>query len=286
MRKGEAKALLEEARAAWEAEQWQLSADRYEEVLRHYPDEEPSGIWWFDAALAYKFLRNWDKAFALGKEAAARAPRGEGDPAYWNLGIAATLLRDWSVARDAWSGFGITLPEGEGEIVGRFGMACVRLESAGEYEVVWAQRLCPTRARVVSVPVTAGRRFGEVVLHDGAPTGERVVDGQGYSVFDEIMLFESSDLPTHTVTLTAPAPDDLEALVELFAERDFGAEPASSVNVLCKCCSEGSHEQERSVNAGTQQVSLAAPVDEVGGLLDTWAGAGLGRAWRDLELVG
>jgi hypothetical protein len=134
--------------------------------------------------------------------------------------------------------------------------------------------------------VTPGRRFGEIVLHDGAPTGERIVDGQRHSVFDEIMLFEPSDLPTHAATLTVPAPDDLEALVELFAERGFGAEPASSVNLLCKCCSEGSHEQERSVRAGTQQVSLAALTDEVRSLLDTWAGGGPGRAWRDLELVG
>jgi hypothetical protein len=286
VRKDEAKALLEQAREAWEAEQWQLSADRYEGVLRHFPDEEPSGIWWFDAALAHKFLRNWDKAFELGTEAAARAPRGEGDPAYWNLGIAATVLREWSAARDAWTGFGITLPEGEGEIVGRFGMACIRLETAGEYEVVWAQRLCPTRARVVSVPVTPGRRFGEVVLHDGAPTGERIVDGRSHSVFDEIMLFEASDLPTHTVTLTVPAAGDLEALVELFAERGLGAEPLSSVNLLCKCCSEGSHQQQRSVRAGTQQVSLAAPVDEVKRLLDAWTGSGPGRDWQALELIG
>ncbi|GAA1945907.1 tetratricopeptide repeat protein [Kitasatospora viridis] len=283
MRKNEAKALLEQARAAWDAEQWQLAADRYEEVLRHFPDEEPSAIWWFDAALAHKFLRNWPKAFELGKEAAARAPRGEGDPAYWNLGIAATVLRDWPAARDAWSGFGIALPEGEGEIVGGFGMACVRLETAGEHEVVWAERLCPTRARVVSVPVTPGRRFGEVVLHDGAPTGERIVDGRSYSVFDEILLFEPSDLPTHTATVTAPAPDDLAALIDLFAERGFGAEPAGSVNLLCKCCSEGSHEQQRDVQAGTQQVLLAAPVDGAGPLLDAWAAGGPGRAWRDLH---
>jgi hypothetical protein len=286
LRKNEAKALLKQARSAWEAEQWQLSADRYEEVLRHFPDEKPSAIWWFDAALAHKFLRNWDKAFELGREAAARVPRGEGDPAFWNLGIAATVLRDWAVARDAWAGYGIELPKGEGEIVGRFGMACVRLETDGHYEVVWAERLCPTRARVVSVPVTAGRRFGEVVLHDGAPTGERVVEGRKHSVFDEILLFEPSALPTHSVTLTVPAPEDLEELIASFAALGLGAEPASSVNTLCKCCSEGSHEQQRSVNAGTQQVSLAAPVDRVQDLLDAWSRGGAARQWQGLTLIG
>ncbi|PKT69372.1 hypothetical protein CW362_29770, partial [Streptomyces populi] len=140
MQKSEARKLIGEAVKAWEAEEWQRSADLYEQVLARFPDEEPSAVWWYDAALAHKFLRNWDKALDLGREAAARSPRGEGDPAYWNLGIAATILRDWTTARDAWDGFGIELPEGEGEIAGRFGAACVRLDTDGEREVVWIER--------------------------------------------------------------------------------------------------------------------------------------------------
>ena len=31
-------------------------------------DEERSAVWWDDAALAHKFLRNWAKAYALGRE--------------------------------------------------------------------------------------------------------------------------------------------------------------------------------------------------------------------------
>ena len=179
MRKSEARELLKQARTAWEAEDWLRSAELYEQVLAHFPDEKPSAVWWYDAALAHKFLRNWQKAYELGREAAARSPRGEGDPAYWNLGIAATIQRDWVTARDAWTGFGIELPEGEGEIEGRFGNACVRLDTGGQREVVWIERLCPTRGRVVNVPVTGGRRYGEIVVHDGVPNGERIVDGTG-----------------------------------------------------------------------------------------------------------
>jgi hypothetical protein len=145
-----------------------------------------------------------------------------------------------------------------------------------------AVRLCPTRARVVSVPVTAGRRFGEVVLHDGEPTGERIVDGNRHSVFDEILLFEPSDLPTHIVTVSAGSAAELEELLQAFSEQGYGAEPASSVQVLCACCSEGSREQTRTIHAGTQQVSIAAPVDKVPGLLNGWATGGAERSWRDL----
>ncbi|MFF3915727.1 hypothetical protein ACFYZB_19925 [Streptomyces sp. NPDC001852] len=161
MDRSEAAELIERARQEWQAEEWLPAADLYERVLAHYPDERPSAVWWYDAALAHKFLRNWARAYELGREAAARAPRGEGDPAFWNLGIAATIQRDWATARDAWAGFGIELPEGSGRIGSRFGPACVRLDTGGEREVVWIDRLCPTRGR------------------DGGPPGSNEVESWG-----------------------------------------------------------------------------------------------------------
>ncbi|MEV5434514.1 tetratricopeptide repeat protein [Streptomyces sp. NPDC052682] len=287
MHKSEVKELIRQAYTAWEAEEWLRAAGLLEQVLAHFPDAEPSAVWWYDAALAHKFLRNWDEAYELGREAAARAPRGEGDPAYWNLGIAATIQRDWATARDAWAGFGIELPDGEGEITGRFGHACVRLDTAGEREVVWVERLCPTRGRVVSVPVSAGRRYGEIVVHDGDPQGERVVDGVTYPVFEELMLFEASGLPTLEVTVGAAAAADLEALVALFTDHGFGAEPASSVRTLCSCCDQGTREQQRTVHVGAQRVSLAAPQEEARRLLERWAGQVVtGRSWSGLAPVG
>ncbi|MFD7440741.1 tetratricopeptide repeat protein [Streptomyces sp. NPDC059909] len=291
MEKSEAERLLKRAQDAFDAEEWQVCAETYEQVLAHYPDERPSAAWWYDAALAYKFLRNWPKAYELGREAAARAERGENDPAFWNLGIAATVLREWEVARDAWEGFGIPMPEGEGpvDVDGAFGMTCVRLDTDGEQEVVWAQRLCPTRAQIVNVPFTEGRRFGEIVVHDGEPKGERVYQGRSVSVFDELVLFEPSALPTLEVTVNAAEVADVHALVELFADRDFGAEPTSSFTMHCKCCSEGSIEYEEggSVHAGAQTVALAAPEDDARQLLEQWAAAvTIGRSWSGLQLIG
>src|SRR6478672_8515682 len=91
----EAAALLARGEAAAEAEDWALAAACYEEFLAEFPDTEFSADLWFDVALYHKFLRNWDKAYELGKQAAARAGAGEQEPAYWNLGIAATMVRDW-----------------------------------------------------------------------------------------------------------------------------------------------------------------------------------------------
>jgi len=108
------------------------------------------------------------------------------------------------------------------------------------------------------------------------------VDGRGHSVFDEILLFEPSDLLTHTVTVSAGAVSDIDELESVFAARGYGAEPASSFRLNCACCSEGSQQQARSVHAGTQQVSVAAPMDEAPGC-STYGRrqdrSGLGPAW-------
>src|SRR6185437_3752756 len=155
-------------------------------------------------------------------------------------------------------------------------------------EVVWGQRLCPARARVLSVPFDPARRYGEVVVHDGAPNGERIVDGRHYPVFDELVCFEKSDLATLSVTVTAAEPDDVDALLSAFQDRDLGAEVLGTGVLLCKCCSQSSHPVQRSLpDAGPQTVLLAAPADEASGLLDAWRAAGAsGRAWENLHQAG
>ena len=40
---------------------------------------------------------------------------------------------------------------------------------------MWVRRLCPTRARVVSVPFDPIRGYGEIVVHDGEPKGDRII---------------------------------------------------------------------------------------------------------------
>ena len=180
------------------------------------------------------------------------------------------MVGDWSTARDAWSGYGIELPPGDGEIVADLGMTCVRISTADGQEVVWARRLCPTRAQIESVPFDPGRRFGEVVLHDGGPNGERIVDGRRYPVFDELMPFTPSDLATLAVTVTASTADDVEALLGVFQEVNLGAEILSSGELLCRCCSEGSRTLDRAVQGGRQTVLIAASEARAAELLDQW----------------
>ena len=226
---------------------------------------------WFDAALAAKFRRDWPQALHLSRRAAYYAEPGTGDPAFWNLGIAATEQRDWSTARAAWTAFGIPLSPGEGEIDEDFGMTPVRLNDGAGEEVVWARRICPARAVVTSVPMSCDRSFGDVILHDGAPNGAREVDGVEYPVFDELAVWSPSEVPRWTVTVAAD-PDAHEEMAQLFAQHGCAAEPSSSMKTICECCSKGVvHQGTELTVAPHQQVWLAGPEPEVRDLLAEWA---------------
>lgn len=101
------------------------------------------------------------------------------------------------------------------------GSAAVRLSPEGEAEVVWGRRLDPARIEVLSIPLpSSGRRWGEVVLHDGVPNGERITAaGPSYPVFDEIELWAPSPVPTWVVLLEAATEADRDALERLASDR-------------------------------------------------------------------
>jgi hypothetical protein len=55
---------------------------------------------------------------------------------WWNLGMAATALGDWKTAREVWSRYGISVPEGAGPIDMNLGLVPIRVSPAGNAEVV------------------------------------------------------------------------------------------------------------------------------------------------------
>jgi tetratricopeptide (TPR) repeat protein len=131
----------------------------------------------YNLGLIYKYRGGWAESFDFN--ARAREIQPDDEATLWNLGIAATALRDWSTAREVWRSLKIITEDGKGPIVGDLGQTPVRVNAEGledrPIEVVWSERLCPVRSRIINIPTGAtGFRFGDIVLHDGAPVGYRL----------------------------------------------------------------------------------------------------------------
>lgn len=208
---------------------------------------QPSAL--YNVGLIYKYRRDWKESLRYNRLAAELRP--DDQATNWNIGIAATALREWRIAREAWKRAGITVDDGDAPIVDKFGYTPVRLngfeETDAAVEVVWATRQSPVTACIRNIPTPEARfRFGDVVLHDGAANGTRLyAPGDERPVFDVFELFKPSDYITFDAHLIAPhseAINELEAACEAAGvEMEDWTE---NLQVLCKACSEGrSHEQ-------------------------------------------
>jgi hypothetical protein len=203
----------------------------------------------YNVGLIYKYRRDWKESLRYNRLAAELRPDDEATN--WNLGIAATALREWRVAREAWRRVGMKIEEGDEPIVANFGYTPVRLNgfesNDADVEVVWAHRLSPVSARISNIPTPAARfRYADVVLHDGAATGTRFyAPGDERPVFNVFELLEPSDWMTFDARLVVPDEAALEALQSACKAAVIEVEDwTGSVQVLCKACSEGrAHEQ-------------------------------------------
>jgi hypothetical protein len=240
---------------------------------------------WFDLGLAHKRLRQWPESVEANLRAVDLAGE-QGNPAWWNLGIAATALSDWPTARRAWRGYGIEIADGAGPIEANYGLNPVRLPSG---EVVWGERIDPARLIVRNIPFPdSGYRWGDVVLHDGAPNGSRVHEGRTLPVFDVLERLSPSEIPTLKANVRCDSGRDSDALVELFEQRHFAAEDwTDNVRPICTACSEGEvgeHEHE-STTAIERIFGFAAHPGFAQQLLEEWrAGAPDQRSYEPPEV--
>lgn len=256
-------------------------------LVEQHPDD---GATWFNLGLYAKTRRDWPESMRCNARALALATRTRDEPAAWNLGIAATALGDWDEARRAWRAYGVDVPDGTGPVELPLGHVPVRLNpdddgSGGPAaEVVWARRLSPAHVEVVSVPTPAsGHRFGDVLLVDGVPNGERFDGRRWVSVFDEISVLSRSTVPTWTADVVAPSRACTAELQEAAATAGVEAQDwTASVRRICVACSTGrpvpghDHDEPDSWSP-SRTLGLSGSATAVRGLLDGWALARPGR---------
>jgi len=239
---------------------------------------------WYNLGLVYKVQRRWADSARCNLRAAELAP-DDGD-VWWNLGIAATALRDWALARRAWRGCGLELPDGDGPPHADYGPVPIRINPETSGEVLWCDRIDPARAIIRNVPLPgSGHAEGDTVLHDGQPNGYRMLAGRQLPVFDALEVLERSGRVTVEAWVEAPGPEDVEALEALAEARGIALEDwTRTIRRICRQCSEGvPHETHAYVEdeaewAPARHLGTApAAASDVRRLLEDWVRDGFGR---------
>ncbi|RYZ72823.1 MAG: hypothetical protein EOP91_07100 [Lysobacteraceae bacterium] len=278
--------LMDRAYAASGAGRLHEASRHFAALLEARPD---SHNFHYMRGLVHKYLRDWPTSLQHNLRAVETAKEPD-QASQWNAGIAATALGDWATARRQWIAAGIRLPEGDGPIDSDFGLASVRLNPWSDGETVFARRVDVVRARLLNVPLPeSGYRFGDIVLHDGAPTGRRATGGTTVPVFNVLQRLAPSDFRTFTafVRCDTPAARD-ELLAMSLPGIGYLEDWTDSIVRYCLRCSHGtphSHDKggdgawQSDRNLGIAAQSRAA-VDR---LLENWKAAGKGRQVDGVE---
>jgi Tetratricopeptide repeat len=231
----------------------------------------------YNLGLVYKHTRNWKESLTYNRRAVALDPKNEA--AWWNFGIAATALGRWNLARSAWRGYGINVPDAEGPIDFPCGFCPIRIEPKGQAEVVWADRVDPARACLFSIPLPeSNHRWKDIVLNDGAPNGYRNYQGKEVPVFDELQLLQPSSFSTYVARVKVPPGEKHEDRLPHIADELGGCAEdwSTSLRFICKACSEGrphsTHDTSGEPAAdGMHLIGIAArDRDHATQILSTW----------------
>lgn len=201
-------------------------------------DKGTKAIAAYNEGLDAKYVGDWAKSLECNKRADELRPGDEAT--LWNLAIAATALNEWDEARRAWRAVGVTVNTNLGEIDASCGRACVRLNPSTSAEVVWGQRIDPARIRVLNVPFASSeRRYGDILINDGAPEGTRISNGDEFPVFNELGIWKMSAYSTFEVEIAMPNQLALQSLEEKCDQNDMWVEDWGTVRTLCAACSRG-----------------------------------------------
>lgn len=242
------------------------------------------GYYEYMLGLAHKYRRDWVACIRHNQRAISEAaPDTNLEGERWNIAIAATALGDWALARDQWIACGITLEPGDAPLDQERGVVSVRLNAWDGGETLYAQRIGLARGRLINIPLTnSGHRLGDIVLLDGAKTGERRYGDATVPVFNALQRLQPSDLRTFEVRVDCASRVDADALEEATGPGIGGVEDWSrSIAFLCKSCSNGvphAHAEQAPDATGwirERRIGIAAESRmAVDALLDGWAAEG------------
>jgi len=244
----------------------------------------------YNLGLHFKNTGRWEKSLFYNQRALKLAPTDQA--ACWNLGIAATALKNWTEAHRAWKAYGVELEAESGEVRMPRVAACVRLNPKGDGEVVWGLRIDPARIVILSVPLPeSGHRFHDIVLNDGASEGTRIdQNGREVPVFNELSLWEVSEYSTYSVRMHVPDAKSQEYLVALCDAHEMGVEDWSTLRFICAKCSRGNpgphHCEAKPLSDDTRRFGFGAKrKEELTAVLQGWTEASGSADFQEPQLL-
>ena len=245
----------------------------YEDILSQREDWSAPH---FNLGLIYKYQCDWEKSYYHNNRAVELDTDHQGSR--WNLGIAATMLGDWKVARQCWNVFGMNYEIIDEDTAGNLGISPIRINPDGEDETVWATRICPARAVINSIPLPESDHcFKDMVLNDGAPNGYRLSDGKEYAVFNEIQHLTSSIYRTFSIKCKSLNENDFNILRERCNAADIAVENwTTGLRLLCRQCSEGrpheAHDHDLEDTSGEHLIAFASTsLDRYVDVVSAWS---------------
>lgn len=179
----------------------------------------------------YKYHNDWKAAFHYGQCA---IENGADKAEMWrNFAIAATALKKWQIARNAWNKVGFQLKEVKNAPNFDMGIVPVRLRYNNFHEIVWAKQIDPARAIIESVPdPVSDRNYGDLILIDFKVTGYRIMKGKKIPVYDELELIKRSHYRNYLVFLHDSQKNEVDLLDKLCWNKDLGFDNWSHLTEL------------------------------------------------------
>jgi len=164
----------------------------------------------------YKERMEWKPALYYNKKAISLSV--EHQDAWWNVGIAATALNKRRLAKSVWAKFNLNKSYFSGPV-------SIRLAYGQRFEVLWAKRLDPARARVKNIPhPRSGRRYHDTVLLDHRIQGHHSDGLRRLPIYNELGLYKASTFSTFSCLLHNAEKDDILSLQQLCHNAGLGFE--------------------------------------------------------------
>lgn len=200
----------------------------YKKLIKIAPDWYPPYQY---LSSIYKYHNDWKAAFHYGQRA---IEKGADKADMWrNFAIAATALKKWQIARNAWNKVGFQLKEVKNAPNFDMGMIPVRLRYDNFHEIVWAKQIGPARAIIESIPdPVSDRNYGDLILIDFKVTGHRIVKGKKVPVYDELELIKRSHYRNYLVFLYDSQQNEVDLLDKLCWNKDLGFDNWSKLTEL------------------------------------------------------